>query len=99
MMPLRLPSIAAGALVVLALSPIAHAAPAGHTTPLTTRDVCTTAKATANSADNDYNALKKDLERRIADDAHPDKSELQALQDADAKRVMTASQAQRACEP
>ncbi|MEK0097355.1 hypothetical protein WDA79_02330 [Streptomyces sp. A475] len=90
MMPLRLPSIAAGALVVLVLSPIAHAA------PLATRDVCTTATA---AADNDYNALKKDLQRRIADDGHPDKSELQALQDADAKRVITASQAQRACEP
>ncbi|MFB7757744.1 hypothetical protein ACFC18_50615 [Streptomyces sp. NPDC056121] len=49
--------------------------------------------------DNDYNALKKDLEPRIADDGHPDKSELQALQDANTKRVMTASQAQRACEP
>ncbi|MFB7999076.1 hypothetical protein ACFC4G_40465 [Streptomyces sp. NPDC056002] len=99
MMPLRLPSIAAGALVVLVLSPIAHAAPAGHTTPLATRDVCTTATAAADSADNDYNALKKDLQRRIADDGHPDKSELQALQDADAKRVITASQAQHACEP
>lgn len=49
------------------------------------------------NAENDYNAIKKDLERRIADDGHPDKSELQALQDADAKRVMSASQAQRAC--
>ncbi|MCX5443801.1 MULTISPECIES: hypothetical protein [unclassified Streptomyces] len=91
MMSLRLPSIAAGALVVLALSPMAHAA------PIATRDVCTTAMAAADSAENDYNAIKKDLERRIADDGHPDKSELQALQDADAKRVMTASQAQRAC--
>ncbi|MFE5030079.1 hypothetical protein ACFRAO_44065 [Streptomyces sp. NPDC056656] len=99
MMSLRPPSIAAGALVVLALSPMAHAAPAGHTTPLVTRDVCTTAMAAADSAENDYNVIKKDLERRIADDAHPDKSELQALQDADAKRVMTASQAQRACGP
>ncbi|MFE4722142.1 hypothetical protein ACFRLW_38260 [Streptomyces sp. NPDC056728] len=79
--------------------PMAHAAPAGHTTPLATRDVCTTAMAAADSADNDYNAIKKDLERRIADDAYPDKSELQALHDADAKRVITASQAQRACRP
>ncbi|WP_432166136.1 hypothetical protein [Streptomyces sp. bgisy031] len=57
------------------------------------------ATAAADSADNDYNALKKDLQRRIANDGHPDKSELQALHDADTKRVITASQAQRACEP
>ncbi|MGW6159882.1 hypothetical protein ACWFRM_43390, partial [Streptomyces sp. NPDC055144] len=75
MMSLRLPSITAGALMVLALSPMAHAAPAGHTTPIATRDVCTTAMTAADSAENDYNALKKNLERRIADDSHPDKSE------------------------
>ncbi|MFC9501875.1 hypothetical protein [Streptomyces sp. NPDC056982] len=93
MMAPRLPSITASALVVHALSPMAHAA------PIATRDVCTTAMAAADSAENDYNAIKKDLERRTADDSQPDQSKLQALQDADAKRVMTASQAQRACGP
>ncbi|MFC9537241.1 hypothetical protein ACFVFJ_45470 [Streptomyces sp. NPDC057717] len=55
--------------------------------------------AAADSAENDYNAIKKDLKRRTADDSHPDKSELQTLQDTHTKRVMTASQTQRACGP
>ncbi|MGW6753161.1 hypothetical protein [Streptomyces sp. NPDC055006] len=47
MMAPRLPSITGSALVVHALSPMAHAA------PIATRDVCTTAMAAADSAEND----------------------------------------------
>jgi hypothetical protein len=93
MVSVRLPAIAASAVLLLALSPAAHAA------SVRTDRACDRAMAVAEKTEHDHEALKKGLERQIADGGHPDKSELQALQDADDKRVATASQVQRICGP
>ncbi|MFI9809046.1 hypothetical protein ACIHEJ_32630 [Streptomyces sp. NPDC052301] len=87
----RLPAIPVGAALFLALPPAAHA------TPGTPDDACAAAVAAADEAEHDYEACKKELQDRIADGGHPDRSELQALADAEAQADATASQAQRAC--
>ncbi|MER6030384.1 hypothetical protein [Streptomyces sp. NPDC001851] len=89
----RLPAAAAGAVLLLALSPAAARAAAAHAAD----SACDRAVAAADKAEHDYEALKDGINRQIADGGHPDRSELQALQDADALRVATASQARRSC--
>ncbi|MEU8029738.1 hypothetical protein AB0C13_14075 [Streptomyces sp. NPDC049099] len=92
MVSVRLSAAVAGAVLLLVFSPAAHAASARST------DIaCDRAVAAADQARLDYEALKTGIERQIADGGHPDQSELQALRDADAQRVATASQAQRIC--
>ncbi|GGU73444.1 hypothetical protein GCM10010260_01460 [Streptomyces filipinensis] len=88
----RLPVIAAGAVLLLAFSPPARAASAGGTD-----SACDRAVAAADGAEHDYEALKRGIERQIADGGHPGTAELQALQDAGAQRVSTASQVRRVC--
>ncbi|MEV6839624.1 hypothetical protein AB0N17_34875 [Streptomyces sp. NPDC051133] len=87
----RLPAIAVGAALFLALPSAAHA------TPSSRDDACAGAVAAADTAEHDYEAYKKELQDRIADGGHPDRSELQALSDARTQRDATASQAQRVC--
>ncbi|MFG2355921.1 hypothetical protein [Streptomyces sp. NPDC048521] len=86
-------AIAAGAALFLALPWAAHAA------PVTADDACGRAVAAAERAERAYEADKKELQGRIADGGHPDRSELQALAETEAKRDRTASQAQRVCGP
>ncbi|MEU0370855.1 hypothetical protein ABZ070_11435 [Streptomyces sp. NPDC006283] len=93
MVSIRLPAVAAGTAVILALSSAAYAA------PLPTQDACAVALAAAERAESDYDALMKDLRDRIAQGGNPDASELQALADAEAQRNAIASQAQRICGP
>ncbi|MEU2713375.1 hypothetical protein [Streptomyces sp. NPDC007205] len=94
MVSVRLSAAAAGAALLLAFSPAAHAASVHGTD-----SACDRAVAAAGKAEQDYEALKNGIDRQIAEGGHPDRSELQALQDADAQRVATASQAQRICGP
>jgi hypothetical protein len=89
----RLRTIAVGAALFLALPWAAHAAPG------TADDACGRAVAAAERAERDHEAYEKELRGRIADGGHPDRSELQALADAEAERDRTASQAQRVCGP
>ncbi|MFI2758190.1 hypothetical protein ACH5A3_04845 [Streptomyces echinatus] len=93
MVSIRLPLAAAGTAALLALCPTVHASPA------TARTACDQALAAADRAEHDYQALKKELRRITADGGHPDASQRQALADAEAKTVSTASQAQRVCGP
>lgn len=91
-MSLRLSAVAAGTTLLMALSPVASAAPV-------VTDACATALAAAQKSEHDYDALKKELTQIIADGGHPDASQRQALAEAESKRDMTASQAQRICGP
>ncbi|MYX96532.1 hypothetical protein GT045_17355 [Streptomyces sp. SID486] len=91
--PLPLALVTAGTAVLLALAPAARA------TPVTAAGACDKALAAAERAERDYQALKKDLDRVTADGGHPDASQRQALVDAEAETVSTASQAQRVCGP
>jgi septal ring factor EnvC (AmiA/AmiB activator) len=93
----RLPLVTAGAAVLLALCPAAPAAPV--TAPVTARSACDRALAAAEQAEHDHQALKKELEGVIADGGHPDASQRQALENAEAESASTASQAQRVCGP
>lgn len=94
-LPPRLPAAAASAVLLLALSPLS---PAAHAVPAHSADsACDRAVAAAGKAEHDYEALKNGIDRQIADGGHPDQSEMQALQDADAERVAAASRAQRVC--
>jgi hypothetical protein len=92
MMSPRLSAAAAGAVLLLTLSPAARAA-----SSVRPDSACDTAVAAAANAEHDYEALKNGIQRQIADGGHPDQSELQALQDADAQRAAAASQARRVC--
>ncbi|MGW3203198.1 hypothetical protein [Streptomyces sp. NPDC001135] len=89
----RLPAAvaAAGAALLLAFPPAAHAA------SVRTDTACDQAVSAAATAEHDYEALKNGIQRQVADGGHPDQSQLQALQDADARRVAAATQAQRLC--
>ncbi|MBL1105265.1 hypothetical protein JK361_11810 [Streptomyces sp. 5-8] len=93
MVSIRPALAAAGAAALLALCPPAHAS------PVTGRGACDEALAVAGQAEHDYQALKRELQRIVADGGHPDASQRRALGDAEAKTVSTASQAQRICGP
>ncbi|MEW2618765.1 hypothetical protein [Streptomyces sp. NPDC048106] len=82
---------AAGAVALLAFS---VAAPAAHAAPRTS---CDAALATAQKADRDYNAMKADLLRSIADGGHPDASQRRELQQAESLRNSTATEAEHVC--
>ena len=87
----RLRTIAAGAVRLLALPSAAHAA------SFYGDDACGRARAAAETAEHEYTAYEKELQDRVADGGHPDRSGTQVLSDAEARRGATASQAQRAC--
>ncbi|MFF7972769.1 hypothetical protein [Streptomyces sp. NPDC007905] len=93
MVSIRLPAIAAGTAVLLALASVAYGAPDPA------QGACARALAAADRAEHGYEALKGQLQQIIAEGGHPDASQRQVLAAAEARRDSTASQAQRVCGP
>ncbi|WP_251093546.1 hypothetical protein [Streptomyces sp. Caat 7-52] len=87
MMSIRPALAAAGAAALLAICPSAHASPVAG------RGACDKALAVAGQAEHDYQALKRELQRIVADGGHPDASQRQALGDAEAKNAHLRSEA------